>query len=69
MAKGSDGLRVGVPIRAPCAKLQRAGERAERRRAPRVRRGAPGERLAVDEDEFEIFAAARLKLVGRVRVV
>jgi hypothetical protein len=69
VAKGGDGLRICVPIRAPCAKLQGAGERAEPRRAPRVRRGARGERLAVDEDEFEIFAAARLKFVGRVRVV
>ena len=69
MAKSGDGLRVGVPIRAPRAKLQRAGEGAEPRRAPLVRLGARGERLAVDEDEFEIFAAARLQLVGRVRVV
>lgn len=69
VAKSGDGLGIGVPIRAPRAKLQGAGERAEPRRAPRVGRGPGGERLAVDEDEFEIFAAARLQLLGRVRVV
>jgi hypothetical protein len=69
MAKSSDGLTVGIPIRAPGAELQGAGERAERRRAPRVRRGPCGERLAVDEDELEIRAARRLELVGCVRVV
>jgi len=68
VAKSGDRLRVGVPIRAPGAELQRARERTEPRRAAHVRRGARGERLAVDEDELEVLAARGLQLV-RVRVV
>jgi hypothetical protein len=63
VAESCDRLGIGVPIRAPGAELQGTGEGAEPRRAPRVRRGTCGERLAVDEDELEIRAACRLQLV------
>jgi hypothetical protein len=52
VAKSCNSLGIGVPIRAPGAELQGAGERAEPRRAPRVRRGTCGERLAMNEDEL-----------------
>ena len=68
MAKRGDRLRVGVPISAPRTELKGASERAERRRATRVRRRARGERLAVYEDELEVLAARGLHLL-RVRVV
>ena len=69
MAKSRDCLRVGVSIRAPRTKLQRARERTERRRAACVRRRPRGEHLAVSRDELEVLAARGLQTVGRVRVV
>jgi hypothetical protein len=68
MTERGDRLRVGVPISAPCAKLQGARQRAERRRASRMCRRPCGEGLAVYEDELEVLAACSLHLL-RVRVV
>ncbi len=57
MAKSSYRLRISVPIGAPSPKFQRAGERTEPRRAAHVCRRPSGERLAVDENQLEVFPA------------